>query len=105
MFRFTVDFNDRVSVYGGFSASASRTDLSDWSALTVNSWNVGFQVDVYQQNSGSIPTITLQSALTGSVPEALLPAMALNTILELDYALNADGPGGCSPASNTPRLP
>jgi hypothetical protein len=66
----TVDFNDRVSVYGGFSASASRTDLSDWSALTVNSWMVGFQADVYQQNGGSIPTITLQSTLTRSVPEA-----------------------------------
>jgi hypothetical protein len=85
----TVDL-DRVSVYGGFSASTSRTDLSDWSALTVNSWNVGFQADVYQQNGGSIPTITLQSTLTRSVPEAPLPTTALNTILEFDYALNAD---------------
>jgi opacity protein-like surface antigen len=86
----TVDFNDRVSVYGGFSASASRTDLSDWSALTVNSWMVGFQADVYQQNGGSIPTITLQSTLTRSVPDAPLPTTALNTILEFDYALNTD---------------
>jgi len=85
-----VDFNDRVSVYGGFSASASRTDLSDWSALTVNSWMVGFQADVYQQNGGSIPTITVQSTLTRSVPEAPLPATALTTILEFDYALDAD---------------
>jgi hypothetical protein len=86
----TIDFNDRVSVYGGFSASASRTDLSDWSAFTVNSWAVGFQADIYQQNGGSIPTITLQSTLTLSVPDAPLPATALNTILEFDYALNAD---------------
>ncbi len=49
----TIDLNDRVSLYGGFSASASRTDLSDWSAFTINSWNVGFQADVYQQNGGS----------------------------------------------------
>ena len=87
---FTSDLNDRVSVYGGFSGSASRTDLSDWSAFTIYSWNVGFQVDVYQQNGGSIPTITLQSTLTLPVPHATLPTTSLNTILEFDYALNAD---------------
>ena len=86
----TSDLNDRVSVYGGFSASASRTDLSDWSALTISSWNVGFQADVYQQNGGSIPTITVQSTLTLPVPHAALPTTSLNTILEFDYALNAD---------------
>lgn len=86
----TIDLNDRVSVYGGFNASASRTDLSDWSAFTINSWSVGFQADVHQQNGGSIPTITLQSTLTLPVPHATLPTTSLNTILESDYALNAD---------------
>ena len=86
----TIDLNDRVSVYGGFSASASRTDLSDWSAFTINSWSVGFQADVHQQNGGSIPTITLQSTLTLPVPNAVLPTTSLNTILEFDHALNAD---------------
>ena len=86
----TSDLNDRVSVYGGFSASASRTDLSDWSALTINSWSFGFQADVHQQNGGSIPTITLQSTLTLPVPHATLPTTSLNTILEFGYALNAD---------------
>jgi len=86
----TVDLNDSVSVYGGFSASTSRTDLSDWSAFTINSWAVGFQADVYQQNGGSFPTITVQSTLTRSVPEAPLPTTALNTILEFNDALNAD---------------
>lgn len=86
----TIDFNDRVSVYGGFSASASRTDLSDWSTFTINSWSVGFQADVYQQNGGSIPTVTLQSTLTLPVPEAPLPTTSVNTILEFDYAANAD---------------
>jgi hypothetical protein len=87
---FTSDLNDRVSVYGGFSASASRTDLSDWSAFTIYSWSFGFQADVHQQNGGSIPTITLQSTLTLPVPHATLPTTSLNTILEFDYALNAD---------------
>ena len=86
----TIDFNDRVSVYGGFSATASRTDLSDWSAFTVNSWSVGVQADIYQQNGGSIPTITLQSTLTLPVPNAALPTTSLNTILEFGYALNMD---------------
>lgn len=86
----TMDLNDRVSVYGGFSASTSRTDLSDWLAFTIYSWNVGFQADVYQQNGGSIPTITLQSTLTRSVPGVPLPVTAVNTIVEFDYALNAD---------------
>jgi hypothetical protein len=86
----TIDLNDRVSVYGGFSASASRTDPSDWSAFTIYSWNVGFQAEVYQQNGGLIPTITLQSTLSLPVPHAALPVTSLNTILEFDYALNAD---------------
>jgi len=86
----TKDLNDQVSVYGGFSASASRTDKSDWSAFTIYSWNVGFQADVYQQNGGSIPTITVQSTLTVSAPGVALPSRSLNTILEFDYALNAD---------------
>ena len=86
----TSDLNDRVSVYGGFSAGVSRTDFSDWTALSIYSWNVGVQADVYQQNGGSIPTITLQSTLTMPVPHAPLPVTSLNTILEFDYALNTD---------------
>jgi len=86
----TSDLNDWLSLYGGFSASASRTNLSDWSAFTINSWNIGFQADVYQQNGGLVPTITLQSTLTVSVPQAQLPTTSLNTVLEFDYALTAD---------------
>jgi opacity protein-like surface antigen len=86
----TVDLNDRVSVYGGISASASQTGLSDWSTVAVSSWNVGFQADVYQQNGGSIPTITLQSTLTRSVPDSPLATTSLNSILEFSYALNKD---------------
>ena len=86
----TIDLNDQVSVYGGFSASASRTDLSDWSAFTIYSWNVGIQADLYQQNGGSIPTVTLQSTVTRSAAGVSLPATSLNTILEFDYALNED---------------
>ena len=86
----TLDFGDRISVYGGFTASASRTDLSDWSTLAVSSWNVGFQADIYQQNGGSIPTMTLQSTVTRSVPDSPLATTSINTIVEFDYALNED---------------
>jgi hypothetical protein len=86
----TVDLSDTVSVYGGFSASTSQSGQSDWSTFAINSWNVGFQADVYSQNGGSIPTITVQSTVTRSVPDSPLVATSLNTIVELDYALNAD---------------
>lgn len=86
----TVDLGDRVSVYGGVSASASQSGQSDWSAIAINSWNVGFQADVYRQDGGSIPTITLQSTFTRSVPDAPLATTSLNTFVELGYALNTD---------------
>jgi hypothetical protein len=86
----TVDLNDRVSVYGGFSASTSQSGTSGWSTLAISSWNVGFQADVYKQNGGSIPTITLQSTLTRSEPDSPLATTSLNNIVEADYALNKD---------------
>jgi hypothetical protein len=89
-FPLTVDLSDRVSVYGGFSGSASQIAMSDWSTFAVSSWNVGFQADLYQQKGGSIPTITLQSTLTRAVPDSPLATTSLNTILEFSYALNKD---------------
>ena len=86
----TIDLNDRVSVYGGFSASTSQSGTSGWSTLAISSWNVGFQADVYQQSGGSIPTITLQSTLTRSVPDSPLATTSLNNIVEFNYALNID---------------
>jgi hypothetical protein len=86
----TVDISDRISVYGGFSATASQSGSADWSMFAVSSWNVGFQADVYQQNGGSIPTLTLQSTVTRSVPDSPLATTQLSTIAEFDYALNED---------------
>ena len=86
----TVDLGDRISLYGGFTGSTSQTGTSDWSTFAVSSWSVGFQADVYQQNGGSIPTITLQSTVTRSVPDSPLATTSLNNIVEFDYALNED---------------
>jgi hypothetical protein len=86
----TVDVSDRVSLYGGVSASATNTAPTGWSPLTISSWNIGFQADLYEQKGGAIPTITWQSTLTQSVPNGPLSTTTFNNILELDYALDKD---------------
>jgi hypothetical protein len=86
----TVDVNDRLSVYGGVSGSASQSGADPWTAFTIYSFTVGFQADIYQQNGGMFPTITVQSNATRSISDAPLATTAYNTILEADYALNAD---------------
>jgi hypothetical protein len=50
----------------------------------------GFQADIYKQNGGSIPTVTLQSTLTRSIPDSPLATTSLATIVEFNYALNDD---------------
>lgn len=86
----TVDLSDRVSVYGGVSASIYKTDFTSWTAVTLDSWNVGFSADIIQR-SGSIPTVTVQSTLTRSITSAPgLASTATTTIVELDYALDDD---------------
>lgn len=85
----TVDVSDRVSLYGG--VSGSTTDIGGgWSAFDITSWNIGVQADLHQQNGGKIPTITLQSTLTQSVPNEQGMTNSFNNILEFDYALDED---------------
>ncbi|MDD1529973.1 hypothetical protein C7U92_21490 [Bradyrhizobium sp. WBOS7] len=85
----TVDVDDRVSLYGG--VSGSTTDIGDgWSRFDITSWNIGVQADLYRQDGGAIPTITLQSTLTQSVPNDHGMTNSLNNILEFDYALDED---------------
>ncbi|ABD06994.1 conserved hypothetical protein [Rhodopseudomonas palustris HaA2] len=86
----TVDVNEQVSLYGGFSATASKAGDFDWSAVAITSWNLGVQADLHQQNGGAIPTLTLQTTLTRAVPSGPLATTSLNTILEASYALDAD---------------
>jgi hypothetical protein len=86
----TIDVSDQVSLYGGVTASTSKTDFTDWTALAITSWNVGFQADLYEQNGGNIPTITLQTTITRAVPNGPLATTSFNNILELDYAFNED---------------
>lgn len=83
----TVDVSDRVSLYGG--VSGSTTDIgAGWSTFDITSWNIGVQAELYQQNGGRIPTVTLQSTLTQSVPNDRGMTNTFANILEFDYALD-----------------
>jgi hypothetical protein len=85
----TVDVSERVSLYGG--VSGSTTDVGGgWSSFDITSWNIGVQADLYQQSGGKIPTITLQSTLTQSVPNESGMTNSFNNVLEFDYALDED---------------
>lgn len=85
----TVDVSDRVSLYGGISGSTIDVGTG-WSTFDITSWNIGVHADIYQQNGGTIPTITLQSTLTQSVPNEQGMTTSFNHILEFDYALDED---------------
>jgi opacity protein-like surface antigen len=86
----TVDVNDRLSVYGGVSGATSQAGTDPWTAFSIFSFTLGFQADIYQQNGGMFPTITVQSNVTRSISDSPLATTAYNTILEAGYALNAD---------------
>lgn len=86
----TIDLNDQLSVYGGVSGTTSQAGTMPWTSFDITSWNVGFQADIYQQNGGRFPTVTVQTTLTRSIPDAPLATTSLNMIVEADYALNSD---------------
>jgi hypothetical protein len=86
----TVDVNDRLSVYGGVSGATSQAGTDPWTMFSIYAFTVGFQADLYQQNGGMFPTITIQANATRSISDAPLATTAYNTILEAGYALDAD---------------
>ena len=86
----TVDVNDQLSVYGGVSGATSQAGADPWTAFSIFSFTLGFQADIYQQNGGMFPTITVQSNVSRSIPDAPLASTTYNTILEAGYALDAD---------------
>lgn len=87
---FTIDVTDRVSLYAGVSGSSTQFTGNGWSSFDITSWNIGFQADIYQQNGGTFPTVTLQSTITQSIPNGPLTATSFNNILEFNYALDKD---------------
>ena len=85
-----MDVTDSVSLYAGVSGNSTEFGNTGWSSFQVASWNVGFQADLYQQNGGTFPTVTLQSTITQSIPNGPLTTTSLNNIVEFDYALDSD---------------
>jgi hypothetical protein len=85
---FTADLSDTLSLYAGVSGSTTSQNGIDPSSFSLTSWNAGFQADLYQQNRGALPTVTIQSTVTGSIPSGLLTTTTLTSIIELDYALD-----------------
>lgn len=84
----TIDLTERFSIYGGVSASTARSDLVPWSSMTLDSWNVGFNADVIQQDS---MTVTVISTLTRSITSGPgLASTSNQTVVELDYGLDED---------------
>jgi len=86
----TVDVNDRLSVYGGVSGATSQSGTAPWSSFDIYGFTIGFQADLYQQNGGLFPTLTIQSNMSRSIPAAPLATTSYNTILEANYALDTD---------------
>ena len=78
----TVDVNDQLSVYGGVSGATSQAGSGPWTDFTIFSFTLGFQADIYQQNGGMFPTITVQSNVSRSISDAPLASTTYNTILE-----------------------
>ncbi|MGL4264208.1 MAG: hypothetical protein ACRCV5_17795 [Afipia sp.] len=84
----TIDITERFSLYGGVSASTSRSDVTPWSSMTLDSWNIGFNADVIQQDS---KTVTVISTLTRSITSAPgLGSTSNQTVVELDYGFDED---------------
>jgi hypothetical protein len=86
----TIDLSDRVSVYGGVSVNANTMPLGGWTDIDIASWNVGFQADLYRQNGGMLPTVTVQSTITRSLPSGPFATTNFNNVIEFDYALDED---------------
>jgi opacity protein-like surface antigen len=86
----TVDVNDWLSVYGGVSGATSQSGTASWSSFDIYGFTIGFQADLYQQNGGMFPRLTIQSNASRSISDSPLATTTYNTILEADYALNTD---------------
>ena len=86
----TVDLTDRLSVFAGVFGSTALPDNGSWTNFEINSWMAGFTAELYQQNGGSFPTVTLQSTLSAPTIDWRINASSIDNNLEFDYALNTD---------------
>lgn len=85
-----IDLTDRVSIWGGIHASTTQAGSSGWTAFTIDSWNIGTQIDVYKQNGGLFPTVTVQETISRATSDSPFATTSFTTIVEFDKALNTD---------------
>jgi len=86
----TIDLDDRISIFGGIHASSLEVGSMGWNAFTIDSWNIGTQVDVYKQHGGLFPTVTVQETVSRATSTSPFATTSFTTIVELDKALNKD---------------
>ncbi|WP_456729018.1 hypothetical protein [Bradyrhizobium sp. USDA 3364] len=86
----SIDVTDNVSLYAGISASSIGTPMTGWSPVAITSWNLGFQANLYNQNGGSIPTLSWQSTVTQAIPNGPFAATTFTNIFEFDYAFDQE---------------
>lgn len=86
----TIDVTDKVSIYGGFHATANQAGNQGWSPLAIDSWQVGGQWEFYSQHGGMMPTMTWQTTIYRSVADMPFAITNFTNILEFDEALNKD---------------
>ncbi|WOH80998.1 hypothetical protein RX327_35575 [Bradyrhizobium sp. BEA-2-5] len=86
----SIDVTDDVSLYAGVSASSTGTPMIGRSPVAITSWNLGFQANLYNQNGGSIPTLSWQSTTTQAIPNGPFAATTFTNIFEFDYALDQE---------------
>lgn len=86
----TVDLSDSLSIYAGVSGSTTSPNGIELTSFSLTSWNAGFQSVLHQQDGGTLPTITLQSTISGSISSGALTTTTLTNVLEFNYALDTD---------------
>lgn len=86
----TIEPSDSISLYAGVSGSTTGSVATDLASFALTSWNAGFQATIHEQNGGALPTVTLQSTVTGSISSGLLTTTTLTNVIEFSYALDSD---------------
>lgn len=84
----TADVSDRLSIYAGVNAYASRSDGYAWTSMIVDSWSAGFQAIALEQK-GQFPSVTVQSTFTKSIG-GIISAWGTANVVEFGYALDED---------------
>ncbi|HEY0220239.1 MAG TPA: hypothetical protein VGC26_10830 [Afipia sp.] len=87
----TVDVTDKLTLVAGVTGSTSSTAGTGWQEMTLDSWNVGFTAEIFEQKDW-FPKVTVQSVLSRTIQTGTLgiAATSSSSAVELNYALDED---------------